>query len=53
MLGLLLGAMGGLGLAVVAEYLDQTFTTGRELEARLGIPLLGTIPDQESLGRTS
>jgi uncharacterized protein involved in exopolysaccharide biosynthesis len=51
-LGLLLGAMGGLGFAFVTEYFDHSFTTGRELEARLGIPLLGTIPDQESLGRT-
>jgi uncharacterized protein involved in exopolysaccharide biosynthesis len=50
-LGLLLGAMGGLGLAFVAEYFDHSFTTGRELETRLGIPLLGAIPDEESLGR--
>jgi uncharacterized protein involved in exopolysaccharide biosynthesis len=52
LLGLLLGAMGGLGLAFVAEYFDHSFTTGRELEARLGIPLLGAIPDQESIGKT-
>ena len=52
LLGLLLGAMGGLGLAFAVEYFDHSFTTGRELEARLGIPLLGTIPDQESIGRT-
>jgi len=52
-LGLLSGAMGGLSLAFVTEYFDHSFTTGRELEARLGIPLLGAIPDQESIGRTS
>jgi uncharacterized protein involved in exopolysaccharide biosynthesis len=53
LLGLLLGAMGGLGLAFVSEYFDHSLTTGRDLEARVGIPLLGAIPDQGSLGRTS
>ena len=52
-LGLLVGAMGGLGLAFATEHFDHSFTTGRELEARLRIPLLGAIPDQESLGRMS
>ena len=45
-LGLLTGLGGGLALAFVAEYLDHSFTTGREIEARLGIPLLGAIPDE-------
>lgn len=53
LLGLLLGALGGLGLAFVSEYFDHSLTTGRDLEARVGIPLLGAIPDQGSLGRTS
>jgi uncharacterized protein involved in exopolysaccharide biosynthesis len=53
LLGLLLGTFGGLALAFVTEYFDHSFTTGRGLEARLGIPLLGTIPDHESVGRTS
>ena len=53
LLGLLLGAMGGLGLAFVSEYFDHSLTTGRDLEARVGIPLLGAIPDQASLDRTS
>lgn len=53
LLGLLLGAFGGLGLAFVSEYFDHSLTTGRDLEARVGIPLLGAIPDQASLGRTS
>jgi capsular polysaccharide biosynthesis protein len=52
-LGLLLGTFGGLGLAFVTEYLDHSFTTGRGLEARLGIPLLGTIPEHDCIGRTS
>jgi uncharacterized protein involved in exopolysaccharide biosynthesis len=53
LLGLLLGALGGLGLAFVTEYLDHSLTTGRELEARVGLPLLGSIPDQASPGRAS
>lgn len=53
LLGLLLGGFGGLGLAFVAEHFDHSFTTGREIEARLGIPLLGTIPEHEGIGRTS
>jgi uncharacterized protein involved in exopolysaccharide biosynthesis len=53
LLGLLLGALGGLGLAFVTEYFDHSLTTGRDLEARVGIPLLGSIPDQASLARTS
>jgi len=53
LLGLLLGTFGGLSLAFVTEYFDHSFTTGRGLEARLGIPLLGTIPEHESIGRTS
>jgi capsular polysaccharide biosynthesis protein len=51
LLGLLLGAMGGLGLAFVSEFFDHSLTTGRDLEARVGLPLLGSIPDQASLGR--
>jgi uncharacterized protein involved in exopolysaccharide biosynthesis len=53
LLGLLLGALGGLGLAFVSEYFDHSLTTGRDLEKLVGIPLLGSIPDQASLGRTS
>jgi capsular polysaccharide biosynthesis protein len=53
LLCLLLGAMGGLGLAFVSEYFDHSLTTGKDLEARVGLPLLGSIPDQASLGRAS
>jgi len=50
LLGVLFGLFGGLGLAFVMELFDHSFTTGRELEARLGIPLLGSIPDEGSVG---
>lgn len=52
-LGVLLGALGGLGLAFGAEYFDHSFTTGHDLEVRLGIPLLGAIPEQPGLGAAS
>lgn len=47
-LGVVLGIVGGFTLAFVATYFDHSFTTGREIEAVLGIPLLGTIPEQKS-----
>jgi uncharacterized protein involved in exopolysaccharide biosynthesis len=53
LLGLLLGAIGGLGLAFVAEFFDHSFTSGHDLEVRLGIPLLGAIPDHVALARAS
>ena len=53
LLALVLGLTGGLGLAFVAEYFDHSFTTGYDLETRLGIPLLGAIPDQDTLHSTS
>jgi uncharacterized protein involved in exopolysaccharide biosynthesis len=49
LLALILGVAGGLGLAFVAEYFDHSFTTGHDLESRLGIPLLGAIPDQDAV----
>jgi uncharacterized protein involved in exopolysaccharide biosynthesis len=44
-LGVILGAVGGLGLALGAGALDHTFTTGQDVERRLGIPLLASIPE--------
>jgi uncharacterized protein involved in exopolysaccharide biosynthesis len=41
-----LGLVGGLALAVVAEYLDHSFTTGLEVERHLRVPLLASIPEQ-------
>ncbi|MEM7350755.1 MAG: Wzz/FepE/Etk N-terminal domain-containing protein [Acidobacteriota bacterium] len=45
--GLVLGLVGGLGLAFAAEtYFDRTFTTGRAIERRLGIQHVVSIPEQ-------
>lgn len=41
-----LGLFGGLGLAFALEFVDRTFVTGEDIESRLGIPHLGSIPDE-------
>jgi capsular polysaccharide biosynthesis protein len=44
---LLFGVAGGLGLAFGVEYyLDHTFTTGEEMERRLGLVHLASIPEE-------
>ncbi len=46
LIGLLGGVGGGLGLAFTTEfYLDHSFTTGPEMERRLGIPHIASIPE--------
>lgn len=44
---LLFGITGGLGLAFGVEYyVDHTFTTGEEMERRLGLPHLASVPEE-------
>ena len=38
------GLAGGLGLAFLREYLDNTLRTPEEVESRLGLPTLGVVP---------
>jgi len=46
-LALLVGIAGGLGLAFGTEYyLDHTLTTGEEMERRLGISHMASIPEE-------
>ena len=42
-IAVVLGAMVGVGLAFLLEYLDNTITTEEDIEKRLGIPLIGVI----------
>ncbi|MGM8366176.1 YveK family protein [Virgibacillus sp. W0181] len=42
-IAVVLGAMVGVGLAFLLEYLDNTITTEEDIEKKLGIPILGTI----------
>ena len=45
MLSLVIGLLGGAGLALVYEYLDNTLETPAEVEAFLRLPNLSVIPD--------
>jgi capsular exopolysaccharide synthesis family protein len=48
MLGLIIGLFGGVGLAFFIEYLDNTIKSTEDVEAKLGVPVLGVIPVLES-----
>ncbi|MGH9867882.1 MAG: GumC family protein [Candidatus Polarisedimenticolia bacterium] len=52
MLGLMLGAFGGIGLAFVKEFMDGTIKTRRDIEERLRVSHLVSIPkmDAPSIG---
>jgi uncharacterized protein involved in exopolysaccharide biosynthesis len=43
-LGIILGAVSGLGLAFLSEYTGQGLSTPESAEKRLGIPVLATVP---------
>jgi polysaccharide biosynthesis transport protein len=49
MLGALLGLMGGLGLALLLEHLNNTLRTADEVERHLRLPNLVVVPDFLSL----
>ena len=44
LLALLLGMMGGCGLAFLIESLDNTIKSTADLEQMIGVPLLGVVP---------
>jgi len=44
LLGLIIGLMGGIGLAFLLEYMDITIKTQEEVEQELGLTFLGIIP---------
>jgi uncharacterized protein involved in exopolysaccharide biosynthesis/Mrp family chromosome partitioning ATPase len=44
-LGILLGASGGLGLALFSEYQDHSFKKPEDVDKRLNLPVLATLPD--------
>ena len=43
-LGIILGAVSGLGLAFFSEYTNQGLSTPESAERYLGLPVLGTVP---------
>jgi capsular exopolysaccharide synthesis family protein len=44
LLGLLLGLVGGIGLAFLLEQLDTSIRSQADIEERLGVPFLGFLP---------
>ena len=52
LLGVLLGAMGGVALAFLFEYLDNTVSRPKEVEDYFHLPTLGTVPDFSIAGKT-
>jgi capsular exopolysaccharide synthesis family protein len=44
LLGILVGLFGGIGVAFFFEYLDNTIKSPEDVETKLGIPVLGTVP---------
>ena len=47
LLAILAGIFGGLGLAFLAEYLDNSIKTRDDVSRRLGLPVLVTLTDKE------
>ncbi len=45
LLAVILGSLGGIGLAFLVEYFDNTIGTPEELESRFQVPVLGVIED--------
>jgi capsular exopolysaccharide synthesis family protein len=53
MLGALLGLLGGVGLALLLEHLDNTMRMPEEGERYFGVPCLALVPDVRTLPRGS
>ena len=50
-LSVFIGVLGGVGLAFGFEnFLDRSFTTAEEIERKLGIPHIASIPEGEMVG---
>ncbi len=50
LLGIIVGLFGGVGLAFFFEYLDNTVKTPEDVEARIGVPVIGAVPLLEEKG---
>ena len=48
LIGLALGLLGGIALALAREQIDETIADPADFERRLGLPVLGSIPKSES-----
>ncbi len=47
LLSLLIGAIVGIAVALLREQIDETITDPTDVERRVGLPLLGTVPKTE------
>jgi len=43
LLGLVMGLLGGIGVAFFVEYLDNTVKSTEDVESKLGVPVLGVV----------
>ncbi|AQM60333.1 YveK family protein [Clostridium baratii] len=50
LIAFILGLIVGVGVALLLEFLDNTFKSKDELEKALDLPVLATIPDVEGIG---
>ena len=51
LLSVFIGLVGGVGLAFGLEtFLDRSFTTAEDVERKLGIPNIASIPEGEMVG---
>ncbi|MFZ0889467.1 MAG: polysaccharide biosynthesis tyrosine autokinase [Candidatus Binataceae bacterium] len=53
LLAAVLGLVGGVALALLLDYLDNTFKSAEEVQKYLGLPALAVIPEFGSDGRSS
>ena len=49
LIAFVLGLMVGVGVVLLMEYLDNTFKSREELEKALELPIIGAIPDYDSI----
>ncbi|EOU1139820.1 Wzz/FepE/Etk N-terminal domain-containing protein [Clostridium perfringens] len=49
LIAFVLGIMVGVGIVLLLEYLDNTFKSREELEKTLELPIIGAIPDYDSI----
>ncbi|MDM0695020.1 Wzz/FepE/Etk N-terminal domain-containing protein [Clostridium perfringens] len=49
LIAFVLGLMVGIGVVLLIEYLDNTFKSREELEKALELPIIGAIPDYDSI----
>jgi polysaccharide biosynthesis transport protein len=53
LIALMLGLVGGVGIAFLFEHLDDTFKSASDIEDMLGLPVFGLIPHDEQMQKGS